>query len=799
MMTPEEKLISAIGDVSDRYVKLATGYRRFSFIRPDTGTMKEVMVTELPEPKLPWLKPALAVTAGLAAVAVLAAAGIMLGIIKAQENITPYVPPTASSGITEVIEEPLIFRSEEAGGHYMRVVFDGYEVKDGLRITEPDKAVVELVKAEDGTVVSSARFVTAAGTAEKLALYGDIEIRLHPAGAYFAAVVFVPKQDGGYYTTVYTTYNKNMLNDGLLWRTDIVTEVSSLDDIVFDTDADFIVINGTDHIGLSFYEPNPEQYDDNTPYEWLYRGKQRQAGSDLRFTAPVEGTDLSVEWLIPDIQYDDNYPYSFYSSSEEQSTVNIIKDGTRIASAPFISDSSDNAHPDLFDSTGSFNIITHTLNDGKALIFAGLPVNRRFKVSVYVYDGDKLGQFAELFPEIDGTLESIECDGTNRLTYKDVYNGDCNIILDFDTLSYHAAVYEENRAALEKLAELAGEGYSLPWSEKADTIIYDGEVFTSTKSNYAGDIFSVTDGTVQTVDWCREYQLYIDVIDNNGNVWTYTNCSVGSPYTYEGQQVRAGDKIASNGGGVTVRFNSPVVPPELIEPAVNYDTASAQLEGIPFDSSELGEFSVDKFAGQLIALDDEWFETHNPERGWWKAGEFFDSIGESELTEVFYKAIALDHMLITDSFTDLEGFKRSGASVSLPYPLVNIPDYRENYYSSGFTYESFRNAYFEAFTEEMALKLFNYFNYFVKYGDELYYVETAGGGDITRVYEEYELVSRSDDEIVFMKICYHTAMGSDDFTYHPELKDTYEKTYLTFRLVKEDGKWKVAFAPVQHW
>ena len=35
--------------------------------------------------------------------------------------------------------------------------------------------------------------------------------------------------------------------------------------------------------------------------------------------------------------------------------------------------------------------------------------------------------------------------------------------------------------------------------------------------------------------------------------------------------------------------------------------------------------------------------------------------------------------------------------------------------------------------------------------------------------------------------------------YHPELKDTYEKTYLTFRFVKEDGKWKVAFAPVQHW
>ena len=849
-MTPEEKLLRSIGDVKDSYVKLATSYERHSVIRMRSGgEIREVTGQRLPEPKHPWLRPVLTATALAAALALIIALGVIWGATGDKNGIDPYEPPLSGTDTSADVVQPsesnattatppgtdptdlfpeekhdYVVKSETVGDNisgevYLRIVFGDYYEKDGVISVVPETGRVEIVNAKTEKVWSTARFVThntMTGTitvggdlimSDDLRLDRDIVIKVAEFGLpKFAAIICVPIDgEDGYCTTIYQTDDYREYID---YEPNWFYTIQSPDDIKFEEDVFGFVVHGNEHIGMGF---RARKYDDNTPYEWLYKGEPYEEGMHLRFDSFISNPDKKLlEYYNPDVE-----PFAFAPEYVNWEIEEIYYDRTgegvfafdnswiRLknsdeASAAFSEFRTENDY-NRFSADGSFNIISQVLDDGKLLVFAGLPGNGVFTVSVFVYDGETLRQFPDLFLHLTDTLESIECDGVNRLKYYDYLAGDCDIMLDFNTLTYRAWLENENETALALLAEYAGtDDYALPLDPGTANLIYNGEAFVQgNRSYYIGDIYSVTDGVVQTVDWIPGQNMYIDILDSNGNLWTYANCgSIAN--VYEGMEVKAGDKISSNwAGGVQIRFNSPVEPPELTEPAVDYDMTGVELEGTPFDSGELNELSVDSYIERFIGWETEWSEKSGQENRTVNTGLFIDSLGVPGLKELYYRAFALDYILATDNIPDLDCYKNSGAVVKKPHPLE--PDYIRSFASTGISYESFRNTYLESFTEDMVLSLLNNFDFFLKYGDEVYVVEVTRGGDLGRVHEEYELVKQTDDEIVFRKVHFRAEEGASDLTYHPELRDNYERTYATFKFVKEDGAWKVAYAPEYYW
>ncbi len=829
-MTPEEKLIRAIGDVNDRYLKLAVSYERPSVIRTYSRGSGEVTDNRLPAPKHQRLISVLTWIAVAAVFALVIALGFIWGI-TADGSIETHDPPLTGADISPAVssDDPavsqpegddlfpeelhdFVIKSETVGDRilgevYLQIVFGTYYENDGVISVVPETGRVEVVAAKTDKVWSTARFVTRDTPTGEITLDRDIVIKIADYNLpKLGAIICVPIEgEDSYCTTIYQTDDYREYID---YEPNWFYTIKSPDEIRFEEDVFGFVVHGNEHIGMGF---RARKYDDNTPYEWLYKGEPYKEGMHLRFDSFISNPDRKllehydpdvepfafapeyVSWEIKEIYYDRPAQDRF---AFDDSWIRLKNsDEASAAYSEFRTENDSN----VFSKKGSFNIISRVLDDGKLLVFAGLPGDSGFTVSVFVYDGETLRQFPDLFPHLTDTLESIECDGVNRLKYCDFYSGDCDIMLDFNTLTYRAWLDTANETALELLAEYAGtDDYALPLDLEKATLVFNGEAFVQgNRSYYTGDIYSVTDGTVQTVNWIPGHNMYIDILDKNGNLWTYADCgSIAN--VYEGMEVRAGDKISMNwAGGVQIRFNSPVEPPVLSEPAVNYDMADIEVEGTPYDSSELNKFSVDSYLEKCLGWEAEWSEKSGQENNVVNTGLFIDSLGVPGLKELYYKAYALDRILVTDNFTDLDCYKCSGAVVKKPYPPD--PDYKQPFASTGITYESFHEAYSEIFTKDMALNLLNNFNYFLRYGDELYIVEVSAGGDLSRVHEEYELVRQTEDEIVFRKVHFRVKEGTSDLTYHPELRDTYEKTYITFRFIRENGVWKIAYAPEYHW
>jgi|GEM_PF-5855573 len=117
------------------------------------------------------------------------------------------------------------------------------------------------------------------------------------------------------------------------------------------------------------------------------------------------------------------------------------------------------------------------------------------------------------------------------------------------------------------------------------------------------------------------------------------------------------------------------------------------------------------------------------------------------------------------------------------------------YLSSGFTFDSFHDAYFKVFTDDMALELMNSQpRSYIKYGDELYYYTGISGSDISRIHTDYEIVSSTDDEVIMNAVCYMT-MTEMDGVYDPANKDEYLRSYQVFRFVKTAAGWRIAYSP----
>ncbi|MCM1164627.1 MAG: IseA DL-endopeptidase inhibitor family protein [Lachnospiraceae bacterium] len=197
------------------------------------------------------------------------------------------------------------------------------------------------------------------------------------------------------------------------------------------------------------------------------------------------------------------------------------------------------------------------------------------------------------------------------------------------------------------------------------------------------------------------------------------------------------------------------------------------LTGTPLDSSELEEFSIDP-----VTLG----ETEEA---------FFGSLGDPELGELFQKAQSLFW------FCHSPGDLRLTAAVYsddrfVPYIDFDSSKYLERCRETGYTYESFYNAFREVFTEEEIDRLFEYRGGFLNYNGELFCTDGASGGNAWEVHREYELVPTDGERIVFRRTEF---MHDIDFypsqEWDPELRYEYRTNVFTFAFVPTEDGWRL--------
>ncbi len=695
---------------------------------------------------------------------------------------------------------PISVLSNTVDGLTMKLVCDEtYVTEDGRTEYATLDTRVE-ISDENGEILSSASL----HTRDNVTVWNNdavIKFSKNNSGGYWG-LVFIPLYDGGYMMTPYTvTESGNYLD----FDTYGMRQVESPDEIDFwENDEGLavgIVVNGKDHYSLNDTFIN---YDNETPYDWLYNG----IGAALRLDRDIDDSNRYVSVRIDEFAFGDYEEYNYAVNPSENATVSVRQQGseTILAATPLVTKGYNEEGWKLqYDAKGSFNVITHTLDDGTVLIIVGIPLNKRFSVSMYAYTDGKLELIPNLFFQTDMPLEDIKCDPDGTITYNELYKGSNKIKLDTHTLSWSEALSDANKAAINELKYMAGAmndnvNFSMPLDERMNTFLkyQDADIFgANVPSSYNTTVRSVTDGVVQGIKYINGYDTCIDILDNNGNLWTYCVLQDGTN-AKEGDAVKAGDKIADANIGFQLRFNTPPEADELINPMTDlYDEKDAVLKsGDILPTDKLSEFNADNtITRRWIGWADEWTQSHNEEYKWHTTGEFLDSLGVDGLKELYYKGKFLAYMTVTDNFSDIDGYnaRTDPAVVSIPVHILNGIS-KSDFVSSGFSYESFYSSWLDVFTEEWALILINRHSYtFRKYGDELYYQVTAGGGDISLVHTEYELVKQTEDEIEFLSVEYHVKIGEQP-VYDPKLKDTYERKYIRYRFVKTGDGWRIAYS-----
>ena len=696
--------------------------------------------------------------------------------------------------------KPISVSSNTVDGLTMKLVCDEtYVTEDGRTEYATLDTRVE-ISDENGEILSSASL----NTRDNVTVWNNdavIKFSKNNSGGYWG-LVFIPLYDGGYMMTPYTvTESGNYLD----FDTYGMRQVESPDEVDFwendESLAVGIVVNDKDHYSLNDTFIN---YDNETPHDWLYNG----IGAALRLDRDIDDTDKYVSVRIDRSAANENKEYDYAADYAGNAAVYVCQheSETVLCTAPLVSKGYDEENWKLqYDRKGSFNVLTHTLNDGTVVIIVGIPLNRRFTVSMYAYSNGKLKLIPDLFFETDQPLEDIKCSPDGIIDYYDVYQGSRKIQIDTDTLTWSEVLSDANKAAINELIFMAGAitgdvDFSLPLDERMNTFLkyQDADIFeANVPSTYNTTVRSVTDGVVQSIGYVYGHDTCIDILDNNGNLWTYCTLQ-DSTNVKEGDRVKAGDKIADANIGFQLRFNTPPEAETLVNPMTDlYDEKDAVLKsGNILPSDELSEFSTDNtVTRRWIGWADEWTQSHDEEYKWHTTGEFLDSLGVEGLKELYCKGDFLSYMTVTDNFSDIDGCndRTDKAIVSIPVHILNGIS-QSDYVSSGFDYDSFYSSWVDVFTEEWALTLLNQHPYtFRRYGGELYYQGTAAGGDISLVHTEYELVKQTEDEIEFLSVGYHVKNGEPP-VYDPALKDTYERKYIRYRFVKTGDGWRIAYS-----
>lgn len=116
------------------------------------------------------------------------------------------------------------------------------------------------------------------------------------------------------------------------------------------------------------------------------------------------------------------------------------------------------------------------------------------------------------------------------------------------------------------------------------------------------------------------------------------------------------------------------------------------------------------------------------------------------------------------------------------------------FFETGFTYDSFYNNYLDVFTKETVEKIFEFYPWFLSYNGELWIAGVSGGGDFTMLpHHDYEIVSKTDKEIIIRRTTYHYDWVSteEEYEFDPEKTDLYEKQYLDCKFVLTDDGWRI--------
>lgn len=166
--------------------------------------------------------------------------------------------------------------------------------------------------------------------------------------------------------------------------------------------------------------------------------------------------------------------------------------------------------------------------------------------------------------------------------------------------------------------------------------------------------------------------------------------------------------------------------------------------------------------------------------------EFLTELNMSEIMDLTKRAYALILLLGTENFGDFTNIQPTDA-------ILSFSEY-DLWYGTGIDYESFCDAYLEVFTASAAKRLFSAYSLFGSYQGELWLVGTSLSGNVYLVREEYELISKTENEIVFQRTDF-----SEDFhvplynepVYDPEKRDKYVKEVFYYKFLKTDQGWRV--------
>lgn len=213
-----------------------------------------------------------------------------------------------------------------------------------------------------------------------------------------------------------------------------------------------------------------------------------------------------------------------------------------------------------------------------------------------------------------------------------------------------------------------------------------------------------------------------------------------------------------------------------------YDEAPGEfdIDGVPISEEELPDFDCETvLAGYRAQL----------EKDEGLAG-LLENIGDPEFTDLYYTARTLADLTALDSKMELpESFAR--LAFDTPYNGMQIV-YRE----MGYKYDSFVNTLNAVFCESSVDHMLGYgnLNNLYNYNNGIFYRIDPHLENPFLVHSDYELVTHTDDIILFNTIGYHIKAeyynSFEENKFDPSRKDEYEITTVANLFIKADGKWK---------
>ena len=214
-----------------------------------------------------------------------------------------------------------------------------------------------------------------------------------------------------------------------------------------------------------------------------------------------------------------------------------------------------------------------------------------------------------------------------------------------------------------------------------------------------------------------------------------------------------------------------------------------EVTGTPLPESELADFTYEEILDNYRKILTEDAELT----------AVLKQINNPDFTERYYRARTLADMLEFVEGAKIKPFDR----VWMDYESATVMSAGTSstlvFNESGYTFESFKAAFYDVFGGDSAVKLLKRYSRFREYNGGLYYVECKPNMEILLVHTDYELKTNTDSEIVFDTVCYWTdwdkialdctsAPGKPEFD--PAKIDEYTITRISNRFIKENGKWK---------